>query len=359
MLETPKSGERSTGRLLSSLPEVKVSQELNNLFRNDPFGFARANVLWPGDAEGVNGLQPNTSTNLFKANNNITTGESLFQLKGASRIWGCDLNRNGTRVMLTKNLNTVNPPAMAMYYLPWAKDQFLRTRLRKTRPQAQRNAKPAIAQNPPNPAAFPVQDTNDPDIFFTAGVNGCMVVVEGTREEPVVYHCNAISTAGSPMEAAMVGRDAGLAQNRIAAKVNWMSARMGEMATADPKAAKGAVQTAAPRKGTIQTDYMILGGAGEAGAGEEDAWSTIRSNIVRTIGIQKQSDKRVRLQNSVGTIFGHRSNGMWTFYFQKLVCYQIWRDVGKVFRDWQLDQGNLWYVADCREFWPNGAGHAV
>jgi hypothetical protein len=50
---------------------------------------------------------------------------------------------------------------------------------------------------------------------------------------------------------------------------------------------------------------------------------------------------------------------MWTFYFQKLVCYQIWRDVGKVFKNWQLDQGNLWYVADCREFWPTGAGHAV
>jgi len=161
------------------------------------------------------------------------------------------------------------------------------------------------------------------------------------------------------MEAALTAGDAGLAQNRIAAKVNSMSTRMDQMSTADPKGAKGAVQTAALRKGTIQTDYMILGGGGEVGAGEEDQWSTIRSNIVRTIGIQRQSDKRVRLQNSVGTIFGHRSNGLWTFYLQKLVCYQIWRDVGKVFKNWQLDQGNLWYVADCREFWPNGAGHAI
>ncbi len=336
-----------------------MSQDLNNLFRSDPFGFARANVLWPGDAEGVYGLQPNTSTNLFKAHGNIGTGESLFQLKGASRIWRCDLNRNGSRVMLTKGIGAVNAPSMAMYYLPWAKDQFLRTTLRKTRPQDQRNLKPVIAQNPPNPAAFPAQDTNDPDIFFTAGVNGCMVVVEGTREEPVVYHCNAISTAGSPMEAALTAGDAGLAQNRIDAKVNWMSTRMGQMSVADPKGAKGAVQTAAPRKGTIQTDYMILGGGGEVGAGEEDKWSSIRANIVKTIGIQKQTNKRVRLHNSVGTVFGQRSNGMWKFYFQKLVCYQIWRDVGKVFKKWQLDQGDLWYVADCREFWPDGAGHVI
>jgi hypothetical protein len=336
-----------------------MSQDLNNLFRSDPFGFARANVLWPGDAEGVYGLQPNTSTNLFKAHGNIGTGESLFQLKGASRIWRCDLNRNGSRVMLTKGIGVVNAPSMAMYYLPWAKDQFLRTTLRKTRPQDQRNLKPVIAQNPPNPAAFPAQDTNDPDIFFTAGVNGCMVVVEGTREEPVVYHCNAISTAGSPMEAALTAGDAGLAQNRIDAKVNWMSTRMGQMSVADPKGAKGAVQTAAPRKGTIQTDYMILGGGGEVGAGEEDKWSSIRANIVKTIGIQKQTNKRVRLHNSVGTVFGQRSNGMWKFYFQKLVCYQIWRDVGKVFKNWQLDQGDLWYVADCREFWPDGAGHVI
>jgi hypothetical protein len=140
-----------------------------------------------------------------------------------------------------------------------------------------------------------------------------------------------------------------------------MSTRMGNMSTANPKAAKGAVQTAAARKGTIQTDYMVLGGGGSVGAGEEAEWARIRSDIVRTIGIQKQSEKRVRIQNSVGTVFGVRNTaGLWTFYFQKLVCYEIWRDAGNIFKSkWQMDQNNLWYVADCREFWPDGGGHAV
>jgi hypothetical protein len=103
----------------------------------------------------VNSLQPNTSTNMFKAHNNVATGESLFQLKGASWIWSCDLNRSGTGAQrartranmregnatqlfrwplgiatvlgvflgtLTKGLGAVNAPAMAMHYPPWARD---------------------------------------------------------------------------------------------------------------------------------------------------------------------------------------------------------------------------------------------
>jgi hypothetical protein len=141
---------------------------------------------------------------------------------------------------------------------------------------------------------------------------------------------------------------------------NW-STRMDAMSTASPKGPKGAVQTAATRKATIQTDYMILADDGNVGAGEEAEWDRIRSNIVRTIGIQRQTDKRVRIQSSVGTVFGHRdAAAMWTFYFQRLVCYEIWRDVGNIFKKkWQIDKSDLWYVADCREFWPNGTGHAV
>jgi hypothetical protein len=336
-----------------------LSQELNNLFRSDPFAFARANVLWPGDAEGVANLQPGASTTLFKAHTPIGSGESLFQLKGEKRIWSCDLNRQNGMVVLNKRPGQVTAPAMAIYYLPWAKDQALRTTLRKTRDQSLRGTKAAITQNAANAAAVPPQDTNDPDIFFTAGVNGCMVVVEGTREEPTVYHCNAITEAGSPLQAAIDQSDPALAQNRIGQKVNWMSTRMSAMSTAAPKAPKGVAQTAAARKATIQTDYMLLAQGGMLSEGDAPDWARIRSNIARTIGIQKQTDKRIRIQKSLGTIFGARRNGMWTFYFQKLVCYEIWKDHGVVSKEWRMDMGNIWYVADCREFWPNGAGHAV
>lgn len=336
-----------------------MSQDLNNQFRSDPFAFAKANVLFPADDRGVPNLQPNTPTNYFKAHGNIASGESLFQLVGSKRIWSCDLNREGSKVVLNKKPIKVDAPCMAIYYLPWAENQFLRTTLRKTRDQSLRGTKAALVQNPANAAAAPPQDTNDPDIFFTAGVNGCMVVVEGTREEPVVYHCNAISTAGSPVDAAVAEKDAGLAQGRIGQKVNWMATRMSAMSTADPKNPKGLVQTAATRKATIQSDYMILGRDGQIGAGEEAQWASIQSDIARTVGIKRQSDKRVRIQSSLGTVFGHRFNGQWTFYFQKLVCYELWRKVGVLSPKWQMDQGNLWYVADCREFWPNGAGHAV
>jgi hypothetical protein len=333
-----------------------MSQDLNNLFRNDPFGFAKGNVLWPGDAQGMMGLQPNTSNDYVKAYANIASGESLFQLLGEKRIWSGDLNRVGAKVVLTRRIGKVDPPAMAMYYLPWSKDQCMRTVLRKTRDQSQRGAKTAIVQNPANPAALPTQNTNDPDIFFTAGVNGCMVVVEGTREEPVVYHCNAISTAGSPLEAAVTNDDSGLAANRIGQKVNWMTTRMSAMSTATPKNPKGLVQTAAARKATIQTDYQMLVHNGKVGPGQEPQLASLESGIARTIGIHGQPNQRIRIQSSQGTVFGHRRNGLWTFYFQKLVCYEVLRNNGG---KWQRSQSDLWYVADCREFWPNGAGHAV
>jgi len=336
-----------------------MSQDLNNLFRSDPFAFAKANVLWPGDSNGVPGLQPNVNTGYFKAHASIASGESLFQLVGEKRIWSGDLNRWGSKVELTRRTGRVDAPCMAMYYLPWARNECMRTVLRRTRNQAQRGAKTPIPANPPNNAANPPQDTNDPDIFFTAGVNGCMVVVEGTREEPVVYHCNAVSTAGSPMDEAVNNRDAGLAQNKIGQKVNWMTTRMSAMSTAAPKNPKGPVQTAAMRKGTIQTDYMLLADFDKIGAGEEREWGVIQSNIARSIGLHGQSDRRIRIEDSLGTVFGARKNGLWTFYFQKLVCYGVLRKTGRKPNEWQQDQSGLWYVADCREFWPNGAGHAV
>lgn len=336
-----------------------MSQELNNFFRSDPFGFAKANVLWPGDPTGVPGLEPNVSTSYFKAHNNIGSGESLYNLVGAKRIWSGDLNRVGSKVVLSKTPGAVVAPRMAIYYLPWAENKFLRTTLRSTRNQALRGAKPAIAANAANNAAIPPQDTNDPDIFFTANVNGCMVVVEGTREEPTVYHCNAIAHAGSPLTSAVTNQDSATAQNQIGQKVNWMTTRMDTMSLASPKNPRGVAQTAAPRKATNQNDYMVLGFEGVVGAGQEEEWARIKSGIVRMTGLKRQSDTQVRIQESVGSVFGHRLNGLWTFYFQKLVCYQIWKKAGTFKTRWQPQQTDLWWVADCREFWPNGAGHAV
>lgn len=149
-----------------------MGQDLNNLFRSDPYAFARANVLWPGDAEGVSGLSAGTSTNYFTAKTPIGSGESLFQLKGEKRIWSCDLERRNGMVILNKRPGAVVAPAMAIYYLPWAKDQMLRTTLRKTRDQSLRGTKTAIAQNAPNPSAMPAQDTNDPDIFLLRASTG-------------------------------------------------------------------------------------------------------------------------------------------------------------------------------------------
>jgi hypothetical protein len=220
-----------------------------------------------------------------------------------------------------------------------------------------RGAKPAIAINPANPAAAPPQDPNDPDIFFTAAVNGCMVAVEGSREEPVVYHCNAIRTGPSPMDAALTDRNAGEAVNRIGQKVQTMSGRLQTMSAQDPKGTKGPVATPAGRTATTQTDYMILA-HGTLGAGEEGKWQVIRDGIARSIGKGDKLDQRIRVTKSVGTVFGNREHGQWTFYYQKLVCYEIWKQHGIIKREWRKDEGELWWVAECSEFWPHG-GHAL
>jgi hypothetical protein len=327
-----------------------MTQILNNQFRADPFGFARANPLWPGDPNPMV-LTTGVSNPYVKAKAAIDTGETLFVLRGEKRIWSGDLNMSGNRAVLTKAAGAVNAPAMAIYYLPWSKDQVLRTTLRSVKAAALRAGKVAAAVNPPNAAANPPQNTNDPDVFFTANVNGCMVTVEGTREEPTVFHANAMSIGGSPVNFAVHQRDAAGARDAMVAKAAAMSRRTATMSLDAPKVPRAGAPVVAQEMKQAQYQYLVS--ENMAGAGQEAEIERVRAEIGRASGFRDKLDRRVRFESSVGTVFGVRDNaGLWTFYYQKLVNYKIYKPKGVWSPTWEEQPGSLWYVAECRQFWP-------
>ena len=354
-----------------------MSQNLNNEFRRDPLAFARKYALLPGDPSGLPSDQlPGVGGTLYsyKGASGVVNGHVLYKTTTANRILGGNLelvdehDPNCRQVEVKRKKVTAStpcgPPWFPMYYLSWCKDEILRTTLRPHKDQSQRGTKAPVPgfETATNTAADPPYDPADPDVFFTANVNGCMVVVEGSRQEPTVYHCNAMTTghAGStsPMDAALGDKDANKAQQIIGAKVGAMSTQVRAQAGAHPKALRNTGNPAQSVKGITQDEYMILAGNAIVGAGYEQGAEKIRGQIAAQFNIKGKVPEQIRIQQSCGTVFGVKKHGLWTFYYQKLIKYELWHDIAPWYAKakWALLAGDLWFVAKCKEFWPGGKG---
>jgi hypothetical protein len=65
---------------------------------------------------------------------------------------------------------TPTPGYVPVYFLPWENQHSIRITIP---PMGHRTTK----------------GLDDPDLFFTAGINGCSVLIEGTTQNPTIYHC--------------------------------------------------------------------------------------------------------------------------------------------------------------------------
>jgi hypothetical protein len=354
-----------------------MSQDLNNEFRKDPFAFAQKYALMPGGAEGllIETLpQAGQSTGRYSAKSTAVDGYYLYKVRGEARILGGDLSLKNENdpyckvVIVDKKVPPLEAPCFPMYYLHWGKDSIIRTTCRPTKPQLQRGLKTPISaiEAAHNAAANPPYIAEDPDIFVTANVNGCMVVVEGSRQEPTVYHCNAISTAykgeQSPLIAATKTRDADLARGVMQAKVDAMATRYKQMIAADPKGLRAPTNLPEQTKAITQKDYMLLAQSNIIGAGSEQDAGNIRTQIAAQVNQAGNLDQKIRIIRSMGTVFGCKKTGLWTFYYQRLINYELWHDVAPWYwrsSDWKKLSRDHWHIAECKEFWPHGEGVAI
>ncbi len=132
----------------------------------------------------------------------------------------------------------------------------------------------------------------DPDIFFTAAINGCSVFVDGAEDEPEVFHCG------------------------------------GDTGTADPDGGadfwRGMLRQAVGRGGVVpfsaevnKTDYIK----------EQDTWSTSTGLRRRTtaaamayrdwLETERSDVLEIEDVNPWGCVMGVRDGDDWTFYLQQ------------------------------------------
>jgi hypothetical protein len=356
-----------TSDLLLRTGTTAMSFALLERFRRDPVQVASGTPILSFD------LEQHGDNSILKSK---APSNELFSVRGDSRITAVDLVESRNTLMMrlaTKGVEAkiTNEDWMPAYFLPWMRNAIVRTTLRPrsatTRVGGAKGLVP-MASNPKflidqnTPGSGPL-DSNDPDIFLTSAVNGCTVTIRGSREEPTVYHGNAVTVgdAGghrSPVElAAFQGNQAG-ADNLITLKVQDMRRMLDAFELADPKANRlGGPHTAAGGKMLTQSSYQVLAAQGKVAPGQRAAVGQLAAGIAREEGVKP---RKVRVVSSLGTVFGIRQEGRWTFYYQKLLKFDFIHDVAPWHKkaQWEKDDSHPATVrlVESGEFWPGGAG---
>ena len=313
-----------------------MSAELNTAFVKDPIAFASKT---PVVSDPAKGKQFKDMTEDFKG------------VPGALRIVAGDLVSCGSYVQLNVAYNAVDDQLkkgwMAMYYLPWLEDKIIRTTLR---PRSEKNREDQLKTGTRAVVKLTGEngfqkDPNDPDVFFTASVDGCMIVVEGSPNQPTVYHANqknlkTDTETGAPND------------ERVGAMISGVKT-FGSKFVKNPRGF-----ATDPRKPTGATAAMYM---------PLDRKATMVGKDV----IIPEKEKR-RIVKSMGTIFGIRRDSTWHFYYERLLRFQqsTWKNCEfvdpedeekTIFRmDWDYT-GQTGYALDrdIEEFWPEGKGHVV
>jgi hypothetical protein len=160
-----------------------------------------------------------------------------------------------------------------IYYLPWSSDQVLRL---------------SLPQKGQGPHGVP-----DPDVFFTAAINGCSVFIEENghgRRAPTIYHGGTENNLGT--NSGKYWRDL---------FIEWT-------ANTDAKGAKSYSEV---------KSSQYVSAISKTGQAQHDK-QTGTSLDYRTWLQGKQKDLDVQVVQPWGCVFGLRDpNGDWTFYLQK------------------------------------------
>ncbi len=164
---------------------------------------------------------------------------------------------------------TVDPDSdwVPAYYLPWDQDAIVHM-------------------------TIPMQGIrigSDPDIFFTAAINGCSVFIQGTEESPTVYHA---------------GGDTGRGNDMTRGAAFWR-----EVLTNFADTSKGKFQTEVNKMDYIKTPGQVGsdGKLSTANANEYERW--LKDKYKKTLD--------VKFVNPWGCVVGYRNGGKWRFYLQE------------------------------------------
>lgn len=261
--------------------------------------------------------------------------QGFHQVHGGSRACTASLSIEGRActVFVSPYSPVDTETAFPVYYLPWDSNRVFRMTLKPSKHQKLHR---------------------EPDVFFTANLNGCMVTVEGPPDRPTVYHSNMADFLGSP--ALDLGIPDDLAKVYIDAKVLMMGKAYTLMSTQYDKMGEARKGLLDPRAIT-QDKYQVLLGR----PGEDKALAEAMDLIARDKKIKyDEVSGKFECEESLGSVFGVRATtGMWSFYYQRLLLVSFHRKAGTLSEPKFICERLDWRCLTCDMFWPFGSGSIV
>lgn len=315
-----------------------MSKELNEAFVKDPVKFASGLPVLPPGGQAGGG----------KTKTYLDMPESFKGVPGAVRIIAANLEKRGCYADVQLTYDKVDEKIaqgwMAIYWLPWIANNCIRTTLRP-RSETDRDEKIKTGNRAVTKLSQTngyQKDPNDPDIFFTAAVDGCMVIVDGSPSQPTVYHANRKDL---DTDTELGAKDD--------ARIPQMIKDMGKF---------NAQRTKLPRGNSVLASAKPLGATAEMYMPHAQ-----KSKVPDYDVLNDQEWKSFNKQ--LGSIFGFRQDAQWQFWYERLLRFDYKikafdeeedEETGTINKRSYWDfQGPGYHLCELKQFWPDGNGHVV
>jgi hypothetical protein len=141
----------------------------------------------------------------------------------------------------------------------------------------------------------------DPDIFFTAAINGCSVFIQGDADSPTVYHA---------------GGNTGRSDHNDAARF-WRQALANHLKSSDTAQGRGKIQ------GEINKTHYIRTPGTKSNLSTPQADRYEQELKER---LDKKGSFKIEMVSPWGCVFGVRTGNNWEFYLQEngtVVCHYV------------------------------------
>lgn len=282
--------------------------QLDRIFQGDPLSFLKTYAITPLDFTAISTLQMGAS-GLYDAKTHTQTGgapiDSTLSIKGRAKqiayttleevrdLTTQQVEHNCYKLMFRSATEVAGNAGnyIPCWFLPWASNHLTRMVI-----------PPKLPPRPGGPAIL------DPNIFFTAAINGCSVMATGNPLGPTITHGGTQDDRSNPANAnAFANRDAGQ---------HWTNLFQADLTRRN-------VTTTID--GIHKDDYInrnLTGTTPEA---------TTYSNFLATNSSRTMRVEDVRAE---GAVFGIRDDqGLWSFYLQKKarITFTRLRKVNRLF----------------------------
>jgi hypothetical protein len=305
----------------------------NQQFLANPRVFANGHTLYPFADGAVNQGQMKTLA--------LSDGSQFTQVQGENKVAWCNIQRardipgpippdisgnyrEDDDLYVMRVTYQKSGTAFPVYYLPWATNSMFRIKLKPS-------------PNHPTQTGIIFKDTVEPDVFITAALQGCSIIVSGDPQQPVVYHLNAQGINGPHGETLGSATDIEILAAANAKRLHMLG-RYNLARTDQPKEGRSAFGMRPPQTFTSTashlTDYM-----------PDNLGSLQTALAVRYLqGAAGQVEQ-------YGTVFGIRkADGNWRFYRQTRT--RVCRFGPPIPNTLEYADTTTWENPVCVKFWP-------